>query len=52
MYREYKLLCEFRQKPILSEYIFREVFNTKFNLSFKRPRIDTNVKYVTKLTQS
>lgn len=41
MYREYKLVCEFRQTPVLSEHIFREVFNKEFNLSFKRPRIDT-----------
>lgn len=41
MYREYKIVCEFRQTTILSEYIFRETFNKKFNLSFKKPKIDT-----------
>lgn len=41
MYREYKILCEFEGKQALSEHIFREVFNKQFNLSFKRPNIDT-----------
>lgn len=41
MYREYKLVCEFRQTPVLSEHFFRDVFNKDFNLSFKRPRVDT-----------
>lgn len=41
MYREYKIICDSRNIPILSEYIFREAFNKKFNLSFKTPKIDT-----------
>lgn len=41
MYREYRLECEFRKVPVLSEHIFREVFNKQFNLSFKRPKVDT-----------
>lgn len=41
MYREYKILCEFSQKQVLSEHMFREIFNKQFNLSFKRPSIDT-----------
>lgn len=41
MYREYKAVSEFRQRTVLSEYMFREIFNTEFNLAFKRPKTDT-----------
>ena len=41
MYREYVAVTEFRQRNVLSEYMFREIFNTKFNLAFKRPKTDT-----------
>lgn len=41
MYREYVAVTEFRQRTVLSEYMFREIFNTKFNLTFKRPKTDT-----------
>lgn len=41
MYREYVTVSEFRQRTVLSEYIFREIFNTEFNLAFKRPKTDT-----------
>lgn len=42
MFNQYKTLCDFRQRPkVLSEYIFRQIFNTEFNLAFKRPKKDT-----------
>lgn len=41
MYKEYKNLSEFEERTVLSEGIFREIFNTKFNLAFKRPKTDT-----------
>lgn len=41
MYREYKLMCKFREQTVLSKHMFRKVFNTQFNLSFKKPKIDT-----------
>lgn len=41
MYREYCLVCRFHKMKILSEWIFRNTFNTKFNLRFQRPKVDT-----------
>lgn len=41
MYGEYVAVAEFRQRTVLSEHMFREIFNTKFNLAFKRPKTDT-----------
>lgn len=41
LYREYKTLMEFRHLPSVSENIFRKIFNTEFNLSFKRRHTDT-----------
>lgn len=41
IYREYQTITQFRQRPVLSEHIFREIFNTEFNLAFKRPKTDT-----------
>lgn len=41
MYREYKTLCEFQQRPALSEFIIRRTFNYDFNLAFKRRKTDT-----------
>lgn len=43
LYDEYKKACELKNPKInpVSSYIFREIFNTKFNLSFKRRHTDT-----------
>lgn len=41
LYREYKRVMEFRQQNSVSEYVFRGIFNTEFNLSFKRRHSDT-----------
>lgn len=47
LYREYKNLIEFknqtntRNDKVLSEYMFRHIFNTEFNLAFKRRKTDT-----------
>lgn len=41
MYIEYKLVCELYKRTVVSEYVFRDIFNTKFNLHFKRPKTDT-----------
>lgn len=41
MYREYVAVSEFRQRTVLSESMFRTIFNTEFNLAFKRPKTDT-----------
>lgn len=41
MYREYHLVCEFHKRRTLSEWVFRNTFNTKFNLRFQRPKVDT-----------
>lgn len=41
MYREYKSVSDFRGRTVLSENIFRLIFNTEFNLAFKRPKTDT-----------
>lgn len=41
LYKEYVSTMEFRQLDPVSEYIFREIFSTKFNLSFKRRHTDT-----------
>lgn len=41
MYREYRIVCEFKKKQILSEWKFRHVFNTCFNLAFHPKRVDT-----------
>lgn len=41
MYREYKLVCKFEKKKILSEWMFRHIFNTQFNLSFHSLVVDS-----------
>lgn len=41
MYIEYKLKCALMNETILPEWKFRDIFNTEFNLSFHRPKIDT-----------
>lgn len=41
MYREYCLKCNFEQKKPLSEWKFSDIFNTEFNLSFARLKVDT-----------
>lgn len=41
MYDEYKKSCELDKKKILSLFVFREIFNHSFNLSFHRPQKDT-----------
>ena len=30
-----------KEEPVVSEYIYRRIFNTKFNLSFQKPATDT-----------
>lgn len=41
LYREYELLCDFENRTCLKEHMFRHIFNTEFNLHFKRPKTDT-----------
>lgn len=41
MYKEYCLVAEKANKNKLSEFIFRKIFNTKFNLRFKQLKTDT-----------
>lgn len=41
MYREYNLVCDFEERTCLKEHMFRDIFNTEFNLHFKRPKTDT-----------
>lgn len=41
LYREYQLVCNFKKKIPISKWKFREIFNTKFNLSFKPMKTDT-----------
>lgn len=41
LYREYAALCRFENRTVLSENVFRDVFNTKFNLAFKPKKTDT-----------
>lgn len=41
LYREYAIVCEFRKRKALSEWKFRDIFNTKFNLAFHPKKSDT-----------
>lgn len=41
MYREYTMACEVEGMTKLSEWMFRNVFNTQFNLRFKPLKVDT-----------
>lgn len=41
MYREYCLITQFEGRKVLTEWMFRHVFNTQFNLRFKPLKVDT-----------
>lgn len=41
MYKEYKCLCEFHNRKLISETMFRKIFNYEFNLAFKSKKKDT-----------
>lgn len=41
LYKEYSIICEFKKRKTLSEWKFRHIFNTKFNLGFHPKRVDT-----------
>lgn len=41
MYREYKIVCDFQERNVLSVNVFRTLFNTEHNLAFKRPKSDS-----------
>ena len=41
MYAMYKEECEESGEPFASEWVYRNIFNTQFNLSFKPPQKDT-----------
>lgn len=41
LYKEYCLVCDFNERTTLSEWKFRHVFNTSFNLAFKPKKSDT-----------
>ncbi|XP_072387712.1 uncharacterized protein [Diabrotica undecimpunctata] len=41
MYTEYKKSCEVVEKKPLSLFVFRDTFNSSFNLSFQGPQKDT-----------
>lgn len=41
LYDEYKESRQFRNEHFVSHYIFSEIFNTEYNLSFKRRHTDT-----------
>lgn len=41
MYREYCLLSKVMKRKVLSEWMFRNIFNTQFNLNFARLKVDT-----------
>lgn len=41
MYREYCLLCRAMKRKVLTEWMFRHIFNTQFNLKFGRLKVDT-----------
>lgn len=41
MYREYCLKCQFLRKKPVKIWNFRHIFNTEFNLSFARLKVDT-----------
>lgn len=41
LYKEYKESQEMKNQTFVSLFIFREMFNTEFNLSFKRKHSDT-----------
>lgn len=41
MFKEYRNVCEFHNRPTVSETTFRKVFNFEFNLAFKTRKKDT-----------
>lgn len=41
MYKEYEIVCHFHERKVLSEHMFRDIFNKEYNLSFKRRKTDT-----------
>ena len=41
MYAMYKEECEESGEPFASEWVYRNIFNTQFNISFKPPQKDT-----------
>lgn len=41
LYKEYKGSCDVKKGECVSEHIFRQIFNTEYNLSFKRRHTDT-----------
>lgn len=41
LYREYSIVCEFKKRKTLSEWKFRHIFNTEFNLGFRPKKVDT-----------
>lgn len=41
LYREYCIVCEFKKRKTLSEWKFRDIFNTEFNLGFHPKKSDS-----------
>lgn len=41
MYREYQIVCEFKERAIVTKNMFRDIFNTEFNIQFERRHTDT-----------
>lgn len=41
LYREYSRICDISNRSKLSEWVFREIFNSKFNLRFHKLKTDT-----------
>lgn len=41
MYKEYCIVCEFEKRKSISEWKFRHIFNTSFNLAFHPKKVDT-----------
>lgn len=50
LYKEYSIICKFKKSKTLSEWKFRHIFNTKFNLEFHPKRVDTKRTLYTKRT--
>lgn len=41
LYREYCIVCNFEKRKTLSEWKFRHIFDTQFNLSFHPKKVDS-----------
>lgn len=41
IYREYDKVCVEDNRAVVTEHMFRDIFNTQFNIHFKRPKTDT-----------